>query len=174
MTYAIGAAPIGAPGCPELAFWTPSIESVRMVSTESRSRSGVTVVIGVGSEGGRSGRWSSGRRGRAGRPSYRLRRVTQPSGTRGVATRRYHRGMPRLVSPRPLPRPGRPGRPSRPGRPHRPGRPGRRGTGRSPRIVVLGDLIVDVVVAPSKPIELGTDVPGRVAFIAGGSATNTA
>lgn len=31
----MGAAPIGAPGCPEFAFWTPSIESVRIVSMDS-------------------------------------------------------------------------------------------------------------------------------------------
>ena len=30
-TYAIGAAPNGIPGCPEFAFWTASIDSVRMV-----------------------------------------------------------------------------------------------------------------------------------------------
>ena len=29
--YAIGAAPSGIPGCPEFAFWTASIESVRIV-----------------------------------------------------------------------------------------------------------------------------------------------
>ena len=43
-TYAIGAAPIGAPGCPEFAFWTASIESVRMVSMASWSRSVATVI----------------------------------------------------------------------------------------------------------------------------------
>ena len=40
--------------------------------------------------------------------------------------------------------------------------------------MVLGDLIVDVVLAPVRPLEISTDVPGRVAFLAGGSATNTA
>ena len=35
--YAIGAAPIGAPGWPEFAFWTASIESVRIVSIARRS-----------------------------------------------------------------------------------------------------------------------------------------
>lgn len=43
-----------------------------------------------------------------------------------------------------------------------------------PRIVVLGDLVLDVVVAPARPIEVGTDVPGRVTFVQGGSAANTA
>src|SRR6185369_16267132 len=38
---AIGAAPIGAPGCPEFAFWTASMESVRIVVIARRSRSGV-------------------------------------------------------------------------------------------------------------------------------------
>lgn len=43
-----------------------------------------------------------------------------------------------------------------------------------PRIVVLGDLVLDVVIAPSRPLEFGTDVAGRVAFVQGGSAANTA
>lgn len=42
------------------------------------------------------------------------------------------------------------------------------------RIVVLGDLALDVVVAPNRPAEAGTDVPGRIAFVQGGSAANTA
>jgi len=50
----------------------------------------------------------------------------------------------------------------------RPGRPGR------PSIVVLGDLMLDVVLAPARPLESGTDVPGRVALVQGGSAANTA
>jgi len=40
--------------------------------------------------------------------------------------------------------------------------------------VVLGDLVLDVVVAPRHPPEAGTDVAGRVAFAQGGSAANTA
>jgi ribokinase len=40
--------------------------------------------------------------------------------------------------------------------------------------VVLGDLVLDVVIAPAAPLEHGTDVPGRVAFVQGGSAANTA
>lgn len=39
---------------------------------------------------------------------------------------------------------------------------------------MLGDLMVDVVLAPARPLETGTDVPGRVALVAGGSAANTA
>jgi len=40
--------------------------------------------------------------------------------------------------------------------------------------VVLGDLVLDVVIAPGRPLEPGTDVPGRVAFVQGGSAANAA
>ena len=43
-----------------------------------------------------------------------------------------------------------------------------------PRIVVLGDLMVDVVLAPARPLRVGTDVPGRVALRQGGSAATTA
>ena len=39
--------------------------------------------------------------------------------------------------------------------------------------MALGDLLLDVVVAPARPIERGTDVPGSVAFRRGGSAANT-
>ncbi|MFL5777609.1 MAG: carbohydrate kinase family protein [Chloroflexota bacterium] len=52
-------------------------------------------------------------------------------------------------------------------------RPGVRGRGR-PRIVVVGDLVVDVVLHPERPLEAGTDVPGRIAFVQGGSAATTA
>ena len=45
---------------------------------------------------------------------------------------------------------------------------------RRPSVVVLGDLVVDVVLAPSRPLEAGSDVPGRVALVQGGSAANTA
>ncbi len=41
-------------------------------------------------------------------------------------------------------------------------------------MVVLGDLALDVLVVPSRPLETGTDVPGRVAFVQGGSAATTA
>ena len=42
--YATGAIATGVPGWPELAFWTASIDSVRMVLMQARSRS----VAGIG------------------------------------------------------------------------------------------------------------------------------
>ncbi|MEK6719853.1 MAG: PfkB family carbohydrate kinase [Chloroflexota bacterium] len=45
---------------------------------------------------------------------------------------------------------------------------------RRPRVIVLGDLMVDVVMAPGRALESGTDVPGRVRLRQGGSAANTA
>src|SRR5215212_1450884 len=46
---------------------------------------------------------------------------------------------------------------------------------RSPaRVLVLGDLVLDVVLQASEPIESGTDVPGRVEIRQGGSAANCA
>jgi sugar/nucleoside kinase (ribokinase family) len=45
--------------------------------------------------------------------------------------------------------------------------------GRRPA-VVLGDLALDVVLAPARPLEHGTDVPGAVRLHQGGSAANTA
>ena len=42
------------------------------------------------------------------------------------------------------------------------------------RAIVLGDLMLDVVVAPARPPERGTDVPGRVLLRQGGSAATTA
>ena len=47
-------------------------------------------------------------------------------------------------------------------------------TSRPPRLVVLGDLLLDVVVAPERPVERGTDVPGAISFRRGGSAANVA
>jgi ribokinase len=44
----------------------------------------------------------------------------------------------------------------------------------TPRVVVLGDLMLDVVLAPTRPLEVGTDVPGRVWLRQGGSAATTA
>jgi ribokinase len=43
-----------------------------------------------------------------------------------------------------------------------------------PSIVVLGDLVVDVVLAPDRELERGTDVTGRVQLRQGGSAASTA
>src|SRR5688572_31409434 len=45
---------------------------------------------------------------------------------------------------------------------------------RAPRVTTLGDLMLDVVVIPDRPLERGTDVPGSVALRQGGSAANTA
>lgn len=39
---------------------------------------------------------------------------------------------------------------------------------------MLGDLVVDVVLRPDRPLEHGSDVPGRVSFAQGGSAATTA
>jgi ribokinase len=44
----------------------------------------------------------------------------------------------------------------------------------APKVTVIGDLVLDVVVMPARPLERGTDVPGRVALRQGGSAANTA
>ena len=41
-------------------------------------------------------------------------------------------------------------------------------------MLVIGDLVLDVVLAPEQPIEAGTDVPGTVGIRQGGSAANTA
>jgi len=43
-----------------------------------------------------------------------------------------------------------------------------------PRVIVLGDLVVDVVLAPAMELASATDVPGRVMLRQGGSATTTA
>lgn len=42
------------------------------------------------------------------------------------------------------------------------------------RVLVLGDLVLDVVLRASQPVESGTDVPGRVEIRQGGSAANCA
>lgn len=68
--------------------------------------------------------------------------------------------------------------PAMPARIPRPRRPRVRRTGAAaaprPSLVVLGDLVVDVVLAPAGPLVPGSDVPGRVAFRQGGSAATTA
>ncbi|HXG39485.1 MAG TPA: carbohydrate kinase family protein, partial [Candidatus Limnocylindrales bacterium] len=53
-------------------------------------------------------------------------------------------------------------------------RPPRTARPRPPRIVVLGDLVLDVVLRPQRPLEPATDVPGLVLFRQGGSAANVA
>lgn len=50
----------------------------------------------------------------------------------------------------------------------------RRPGARVPRVVVVGDLMLDVVLAPASPMRSGTDVAGRVALRQGGSAASTA
>jgi len=45
---------------------------------------------------------------------------------------------------------------------------------RDPRIAVLGDLLLDVVLAPRTAMLVGTDVPGLVSLRQGGSAASTA
>jgi sugar/nucleoside kinase (ribokinase family) len=52
--------------------------------------------------------------------------------------------------------------------------PRRRSTSGRPKILVLGDLMLDVVLTPDRPLETGTDVPGTVSLRQGGSAANTA
>jgi sugar/nucleoside kinase (ribokinase family) len=47
-----------------------------------------------------------------------------------------------------------------------------RGRDAAPLLVALGDLMLDVVVVPTRAIERGTDVPGTVTFRRGGSAAN--
>src|SRR3974390_2745508 len=50
----------------------------------------------------------------------------------------------------------------------------RRRAAASPRIVVVGDLVLDVVLGPDRDLERGTDVTGRVVMRQGGSAANAA
>src|SRR5690349_17990897 len=159
----MGAAPIGAPGWPEFAFWTASIERVRIVSMASRSRS-VAMLIGLGSNCVQAG---------AVRHRFVRRSPCRLDG-RSTGSGSLYRG-PRYPPRMPLvPRPGRPHRPARPARPGRPRRNGGRGPTGPARIVVVGDLMLDVVLLPERALESGTDVPGRVALVQGGSAANTA
>jgi sugar/nucleoside kinase (ribokinase family) len=53
-----------------------------------------------------------------------------------------------------------------------PRRVGRR-PGDRPRLVSVGDVVLDIVVRPERPVASGTDVPGTISFRAGGSAANT-
>jgi sugar/nucleoside kinase (ribokinase family) len=48
------------------------------------------------------------------------------------------------------------------------------GRKRRPRLLALGDLVLDVVVRPDEPAAAGTDVAGVLELRAGGSAANTA
>lgn len=45
---------------------------------------------------------------------------------------------------------------------------------RPPRVVVVGDLAVDVLVTPSMPPVAGADVPARITLSGGGAGANTA
>lgn len=69
--------------------------------------------------------------------------------------------MPSLSRPRSLPR-------------RRAAGATRRGPDAAPRVVVLGDLVLDVVLVPDRGLERGTDVTGRVVMRQGGSASNAA
>ncbi len=51
---------------------------------------------------------------------------------------------------------------------------GRAARGRPPRVVVVGDLAVDVLVAPSAPPVVGADVAARITTSGGGAGANTA
>jgi sugar/nucleoside kinase (ribokinase family) len=44
---------------------------------------------------------------------------------------------------------------------------------KKPRLVCIGDLMLDVVVRPATDVQAGTDTPGSVRFRLGGSAGNT-
>src|SRR6266542_4860775 len=123
-TYAIGAAPIGAPGWPEFACCTASIDSVRIVSMARRSSPFSAIVMRAAPDNGRS----------------RRRHVASAASRAGTLP-----GMsPRLRSRRP------------------------------PSFVVVGDLMLDVVITPDRPVVPATDVPGTVRLRQGGSAANTA
>jgi ribokinase len=73
--------------------------------------------------------------------------------------RAYPRAMPSLPRPRSLP--------ARAVR-------SRRATPAPPRVVVVGDLVLDVVLALDHGLARGTDVTGRVVMRQGGSASNSA
>ncbi len=69
--------------------------------------------------------------------------------------------MPSLPRPRSLPR-------------RRAPITGSHGAGAPPRVVLVGDLVLDVVLAPDLELKRGTDVTGRVVLRQGGSASNAA
>ena len=107
---------------------------------------------------GRASRWSSGGTpgGRCGgRWGGHCRSRPPVAESSSTTRRRYHRPMPRLPTPRPR-------------RPRRPDRPTRRPSTGPARVVVLGDL--DGRRRPGARRDRsrrGTDVPGRVALVAG-------
>ena len=53
-------------------------------------------------------------------------------------------------------------------------RPGRERSDRRPRVVVVGDLAVDVLATAATPPVPGADVPPRIVTAAGGAGANTA
>src|SRR2546423_15141687 len=81
------------------------------------------------------------------------------------------RTPPRSRLPVRRPGPGRsvPGRPAVVGMVNRLPRPRH-----APAVIVLGDLMLDVVLSPVRPLERGTDVGGSVGLRPGGSAAATA
>ena len=77
------------------------------------------------------------------------------------------------MSERPRARLSLPHRPAR--LPRRPARlPVRPRPAAAPSMVTLGDLLLDVVVRPERPVQRATDVPGSITFRVGGAAANTA
>ena len=109
---------------------------------------------------------------RATRP--RARRRAGASRARGSGRQGRH-----AVPARPVPQRDRRGEPrgERATRaPQRGARRARGGRSRRPmtRVVVLGDVMVDVVTRLSGPVAPGSDSPARIAFEGGGQAANTA
>ncbi len=144
----------------EKAGMAPPAETVARVAG-AREGAG-TCRLASGTERVGRAAWSGGSRGRGtaasrygtgggGRSAVRRHRLPQ---RRAVV---YPVGVPTPQPPGPLRRPAR-----RPPKAFR------------PRVVVIGDLVLDAVLVPSRPLERGTDVPGRVALRQGGSAANTA
>src|SRR5450432_4124885 len=149
---AIGAMPIGAPGCPEFAFWTASIDSVRIVLTARRSRASGARAMAIAVLRGVSVRWGGSE------PRASLRIVVPSAWTAG---QRHVNGPPAAILGRV---PNRLAVPS-----HLPRRPRRRRR-LGVRALVLGDLTLDVVLSPAQPLASGTDVAGLVRLRQGGSA----
>ena len=154
--------PMGAPGCPELACCTPSMDE----GADGVDRKPLELVRGEGHRclrvrgtrwRGCARRWGDGQRGGFGREaqSYRAgRRGPSPhSGPRSPRSR----ALRPAPGPQTLPAVREPAMPP-PGTVARHVAPG---TGR-PAVVVLGDLVVDVVFAPDRDLKRGTDVTGRV------------
>ena len=134
---------------------------VRMVSTASRSSWSVGRVIAVSGCAGRIG-GTADAGGAAGSAARSAARGHRTAPVRPVARRHPVTG----VSCRHMPSPSAPSR--------TPPRAARRRPAVAPAVVVLGDLVVDVVLAPDRDLKRGTDVTGRVVLRQGGSAASTA